>query len=80
MDAVVFKTVKIFTRENIYMGTCRRGLCLRRTGLTGDGIIDFYLLILYFSVHFIKNAYFALLLSWLQQFVRLCVTLCNLVT
>ena len=24
--------------------------------------------------------YFALLLSWLQQFVRLCVTLCNLVT
>ena len=26
MDAVVFKTVKIFTRENIYTGTCRRGL------------------------------------------------------
>ena len=25
-----------------------------------------------------KNAYFALLHSWLQQFVRLCVTLCNL--
>ena len=26
MDAVVFKTVKIFTRENIYTGACRRGL------------------------------------------------------
>ena len=31
--------------------------------------------VVYYLVH-----YFALLLSWLQQFVRLCVTLCNLVT
>ena len=31
---------------------------LRRTGLTG--IINFYILILYFSVHFIKNAYILL--------------------
>ena len=54
--------------------------CLRRTGLTGEGIINFHVLILYFSVHFMKNAYFAFLHSWLQQFVRLCVTLCNLVT
>ena len=46
-----------------------------------EGIINFYILIIvYFSVHVIKNAYFALLLSWLQQFVRLCVILCNLVT
>ena len=29
----------------------------------------------YYLVH-----YFDLLLAWLQQFVRLCVTLCNLVT
>ena len=29
----------------------------------------------YYLVH-----YFVLLLSWLEQFVRLCVTLCNLVT
>ena len=41
----------------------------------GEGIINFHILILYFSVHFIKNAYFALLHSWLQQFLRLCVTL-----
>ena len=34
--------------------------CLRRTGLTGAGIINFYILILYFSVHFIKNAYILL--------------------
>ena len=33
--------------------------CLRRPGLTGEGIINFYILILYFIVHFIKNAYFA---------------------
>ena len=54
--------------------------CLRRTGLTGKGIINFYILILYFSVHFMKNAYFAFLYSRLQQFVRPCDTLCNLVT
>ena len=46
----------------------------------GEEIINFYILILYFSVHFMKNAYFALLYSRLQQFVRLCDTLCNLVT
>ena len=46
----------------------------------GEEIINFYILILYFRVHFMKNAYFALLHSWLQQFVRLRVTLCNLVT
>ena len=63
----------------LYYSLCP-SFCLRRTGLTGNGIIDVYLLILYFSIHFIKNAYFALLLSWLQQFARLCVTLCNLVT
>ena len=34
--------------------------CLRRTGLTGAGIINFYLLILYFSVYFVKNAYILL--------------------
>ena len=34
--------------------------CLRKTGLTGTGIINFYILILYFSVHFIKNAYILL--------------------
>ena len=55
--------------------------CIRRTDLTSEGIINFYvLIILYFRVHVIKNAYFALLLSWLQQFVRLCYILCNLVT
>ena len=30
--------------------------CLRRTGLTDAGIINFYFLILYFSVYFVKNA------------------------
>ena len=54
--------------------------CLWKTGLTGEGIINFYVLTLHVSVHFLKNAYFALLLSRLLQFVRLCVTLCNLVT
>ena len=37
--------------------------CLRRTGLTGEGIINFYILILYFSVYFMKNAYFALYIA-----------------
>ena len=54
--------------------------CLRRTGLTDTEIINFYALMLHVSVHFLKNPYFALLLNWLQKFVRLCVTLCNLVT
>ena len=46
----------------------------------GKGIINFYILILYFSVYFMKNAYFALLHSWLQQFVKHCLTVCSLVT
>ena len=46
----------------------------------GEGIVDFYVLILHVSVHFLQSACFALLLNWLRQFVRLCVTLCNLVT
>ena len=35
--------------------------CLRRTGLTGAEIINFYILILYFSVYFVMNAYILLL-------------------
>ena len=55
--------------------------CLSITGLTGEGIINFYVLILYFSVHFLKNAYFLTQLALaILAFVRLCVTLCNLVT
>ena len=32
----------------------------------GEGIINFYILILYFSVYFMKNAYFVLIYSRLQ--------------
>ena len=34
---------------------------LRRTGLTGEGIVNSHALIFHFSVHFMKNAYFTLL-------------------
>ena len=45
--------------------------CLSRTGLTGEGIINFYVLTLHVSVHFLKNAYFALLFFYLAGFCNL---------
>ena len=71
----------MFYGENtgpIFQYSLCSSFCLRTTGLTGKGIINFYVLISHVSVHFSKNPYFALLLSWLQQFERLCVTLCSL--
>ena len=48
--------------------------CLSITGLTGEGIINFYVLILYFSVHFLKNAYFLTQLA-----LAICKALCYIV-